>query len=171
MNNLVCPKCRLPLQKDGKSLICEKKHTFDISKKGYVNLLCSGGKNHGDDKLMIQARRDFLSGGFYNKLSLRLCEISNEYCKNGIIVDAGCGEGKYTTDIENYLKSHLNFSRIYAFDVSKEAVHSAASRMKDAVYFVASSSDIPLSNKSCDLLLCIFSPFMKEEFFRILQQQ
>lgn len=58
-------------EKEEKIWVCPQGHTFDIAAKGYVNLLMSnssGAKRHGDDRLMINARRDFLSKGFYTPL-------------------------------------------------------------------------------------------------------
>ena len=64
---LKCPVCggSLMHSADGKSLICINKHCFDIARKGYVNLLMRAGGRHGDDKTMLEARRDFLSRGHY----------------------------------------------------------------------------------------------------------
>lgn len=66
-----CPVCSQELKKEEKIWVCPQGHTFDIAAKGYVNLLMSnssGAKRHGDDRLMINARRDFLSKGFYTPL-------------------------------------------------------------------------------------------------------
>lgn len=171
MKHLICPKCSQPLCKKDKSLVCQNNHTFDISKKGHVNLLLSSGssKNHGDDKDMIYARRDFLGKGFYDRLSEALCALCAEHCGCGLIVDAGCGEGKYTKDIERSLAVKDIPFDIYAFDVSKEAILCAANRSENITFFVASSSDIPLKSSFADIVLCIFSPLMKEEFSRILK--
>ena len=68
MNVFVCPVCKKELVSNGKSFICENGHCFDISKFGYVNLLMSSkssAKRHGDDRLMVRARRDFLDKGYY----------------------------------------------------------------------------------------------------------
>ena len=37
--NLTCPICGLPLQRLEKEYTCEKRHSFDIARQGYVNLL------------------------------------------------------------------------------------------------------------------------------------
>ena len=66
MDFFICPVCKEKLYAQNKSLVCNNNHTFDIAKSGYVNLLLSkqAGKNvHGDNKLMVRARRDFLSKG------------------------------------------------------------------------------------------------------------
>ena len=63
----ICPVCKNELNKTGKSFICSNGHCFDMAKSGYVNLLLkSTGGNHGDNKLMVSARRDFLDKGYYD---------------------------------------------------------------------------------------------------------
>lgn len=88
--------------------MCPAGHTFDIAAKGYVNLLMSnssGAKRHGDDRLMINARRDFLSKGFYEPLREALYEaLSAEFPRGGTLLDAGCGECWYTS----YFKRRLD---------------------------------------------------------------
>ena len=88
-----CPVCSQELKKERKIWVCPQGHTFDIAAKGYVNLLMSnssGAKRHGDDRLMINARRDFLSKGFYEPLREALYEaLSTEFPRGGTLLDAG----------------------------------------------------------------------------------
>lgn len=93
---LICPVCKKQLSKSGGSYVCPEKHSFDISRRGYVNLLQSQSpKNHGDDKQMAAARREFLNGGFYSRL--RECICSN--IKGSCVADICCGEGYYLEGI------------------------------------------------------------------------
>ena len=60
MSILICPVCGENLSKTEKSYTCTNRHSFDISKSGYVNLLLSkhvGKTVHGDNKLMVQIGR------------------------------------------------------------------------------------------------------------------
>ena len=60
----ICPKCSAPLTFSEKHFECVNRHSFDISAKGYVNLLLGAKAGvHGDNKEMITARRSFLSLG------------------------------------------------------------------------------------------------------------
>ena len=90
-----CPVCHgdLSLSADGRSLMCESRHTFDFAASGYVNLLAPGKKNNavaGDPKEMVRARSLFLSGGTYNGISDGLNRLIGN---GGVCVDCGCGEG------------------------------------------------------------------------------
>src|SRR3546814_19290453 len=71
MAHIICPLCRLPLQCDAKTWHCENRHSFDVAREGYVNLLPVQHKNSrdpGDDPKMVQARRAFLQAGHYQPL-------------------------------------------------------------------------------------------------------
>ena len=60
---LICPVCGEKLNREDRTVFCEKGHKFDLAKEGYVNLLRSSksGDKIGDDKLAARCRRDFLN--------------------------------------------------------------------------------------------------------------
>ena len=62
---LICTKCGKPLKKLDTCYRCEEGHSFDIAKRGYVNLNLNNRKRTGDEKEMIQGRRSFLEKGNY----------------------------------------------------------------------------------------------------------
>ena len=74
---LRCPVCNEQLNRVDRTLRCEKGHSFDIAKEGYVNLLRAGksGDLIGDDKYSARSRRDFLNKGYYAALQQELCNI------------------------------------------------------------------------------------------------
>ena len=62
MSAIKCPVCNKSLNKVNNVYKCENKHSFDISNKGYCNLLLANQKfsdSSGDDKEMILARKEF----------------------------------------------------------------------------------------------------------------
>ena len=74
--DFVCPKCRGILLGDGNTKRCPSGHTYDRARAGYYNLLLgSSGGTHGDNATMVEARRKFLSGGYYLPLAERLGEL------------------------------------------------------------------------------------------------
>ena len=172
MPELICPVCSQPLTRVEKSYRCEKGHCFDCAKSGYVNLLppAPGGKRHGDDKLMVKARTDFLDKGYYDPLSDTVAQCVSR-CENAHlhIVDAGCGEGKYTVDLLNHLTACGKTAHIVGIDISKEALICAARRSKALTLCVASTAHMPLAEGCADVVLNIFSPLMTEEFSRVLK--
>ena len=61
----LCPLCQQPLLLTAKQYQCTNRHSFDIAREGYVNLLPVQHKNSkdpGDNKEMMQARRAFFTG-------------------------------------------------------------------------------------------------------------
>lgn len=169
MSNFMCPVCKSLLFDDGKKYSCENNHSFDKAKQGYVNLLMSqqsNKKRHGDDKLMVQSRRDFLNNGYYSllcdELSLQINSLQKE---NGVLVDVGCGEGYYTRRV----KDSCNLKNVFGIDISKNALQYASNFNKDISFAVASAFSLPFQNESIDIILNVFAPCAYEDFFRILK--
>ncbi len=174
MNTFICPVCGKPLCEAEKLYRCENGHSFDKSKFGYVNLLMkqtSSAKRHGDDRIMVRARRDFLSNGYYGFLRDELCKISKEYFENGsFILDAGCGECWYSEGILVYLGEQGISAEFAGIDISKDALEFASKRKSGIKTAVASLFSIPLADGSCDGVLNIFSPEAFSEFRRVLKK-
>ncbi len=171
MSGFICPVCGLPLEVKEKSYVCEKNHCYDISKSGYVNLLMSQKSgNHGDDKLMVAARRDFLDRGYYNALRDRITDTVKKSASDGsVILDAGCGECFYTSHFYETLESEGIHTEVLAVDISKNALACAKSRSKGIRKAVASIFHLPVADASCDIIVNVFAPFCREEFVRVLK--
>lgn len=169
-----CPVCRSPLEDSGKSLICPNRHSFDKAAQGYVHLLPANKMNSklpGDSKEMVAARTAFLSLGFYQPFCDGICDILCSEFKgksSPVIVDAGCGEGYYTSAIYHTLSAVCDNPVICGFDISKFAVKAAA-KCKPLSLAVASCFDIPLADSSADALTAVFSPIVPEEFARVVK--
>lgn len=168
MSNFICPVCKSEISLFERTYKCPNNHCFDLSKDGYVNLLMSQQsslKRHGDDKLMVKARREFLEKGFYNELRKTLCETLNEELnKVSTVVDVGCGEGYYTAEI-----AKSDVFKIYGIDISKDALKYAAKSVKNSSFAVASAFSLPFADCSADCVLSVFAPSAYEEFYRVLK--
>lgn len=179
---LLCPVCKENLIKDDSNKLykCNNNHTYDIAKEGYVNLLISNqkrSKNPGDSKEMVLARVDFLSRGYYKLLSDKINEmivqcLNENNSDNFNIMDLGCGEGYYLTNLKNCMDSKNIKANYYGMDVSKEAVKYASKinkANKDCIWAVGNNFNIPVSDKSIDCILSVFSPIDINECNRILK--
>ncbi|MGN0605769.1 MAG: putative RNA methyltransferase [Oscillospiraceae bacterium] len=174
MNCFICPVCRELLSDNQKSYICINNHVFDKAKSGYVNLLQSNHmhtKAPGDNKLMVNARRDFLNKGYYSPMMEKLCEMVNQYAQSGdMIIDAGCGEGYYTDNIFNCLMKNGINADIFGIDISKSAVDCAAKRNKNIKFAAASIFRLPFADNSADMLVTLFAPYCHDEFSRVIRK-
>ena len=150
---------------------CENGHSFDISREGYVNLLLANQQHSsspGDDRIMVNARTRFLSGGWYAPLQNELCNLAEYYLPgNGVLMDSGCGEGYYTEALETIAACRNGVT--VGIDISKSAVRRAAKRCINAEIAVASVYHMPLADRSVNLLYDCFAPLAKDEFHRVLK--
>lgn len=170
MNYFICPICKNTLEREENSYCCINRHCFDISRKGFINLLRSQKSSHGDDKLMVTARRNFLNKGYYTPLldTLRK-QVLSVAERNCTILDCGCGECWYTANIYEYLVQNNINPDFFGIDVSKEAIFAGAGRNKALKLAVGTVFDIPLADKSCDIVISLFAPFSRDEYVRLLK--
>ena len=167
----VCPKCQKSLfVKDG-ACVCENSHSYDRAKDGYYNLLLGNGGIHGDNREMVDARRKFLSLGHYRPLADMVSALVLEKTPTGgVVLDSGSGEGYYTDIAESALRERDDKTRVFGFDISKDAVKRAARRNSHVTYAVASSYHMPIADGSVDTLFNIFSPLAADETLRVLKR-
>lgn len=167
-----CPVCAAPLNLAGRTLRCVKRHSFDMAKEGYINLLLANKKNSaepGDSKEMLQGRRAFLERDFYAPLADKLAGLIGQTFANDTplrIVDAGCGEGYYLGRLAQQLSAAHEF---IGTDISRNAMRMAGKRYPEMQFAVASSYDLPLADNSVDVLLRVFAPVAETEVARVLK--
>ncbi len=161
-----CPVCQQPLVLADKEAYCAQNHRFDRARQGYYNLHQSHRKHHGDDRLMVDARRAFLEAGFYQPLREAMVSLLKPLALLSML-DLGCGEGYYT----HYLKKELTLREVVGIDISKEALKRASVLYPDINWLVASIAHLPILEESFDAALVAFAPRYYEEFARILKPQ
>ena len=168
---LRCPVCGGPLLLAGRSLRCARAHSFDLAKEGYAYLLPMQKKHAadpGDGKAMVRARRAFLSAGHYAPLMATLAALCAAL-PHDHIVDAGCGEGYYTSGIRQALAVAGKLPKMAGIDISRSILRLAAKREKYVELAVASCFYLPFADEAADILLDCFSPLAIDEFRRVLK--
>lgn len=174
MSGFICPVCKAALVDCGQLYRCENNHCFDKSKFGYVNLLQSqksSAKRHGDDRLMIRSRRDFLDRGYYGFLRDELCRVSQKYLGNAeLAADVGCGECYYSSRIFEQMRNAGSEISFFGIDISKDALEFAFKRKCGFPTAVASIFSLPFADLSLDAVLNVFAPESDAEFFRVLKK-
>ena len=146
---------------------CPLGHSYDISRRGYINLLmsqASSKKRHGDDSEMVSARTRFLSLGYYDRLRSEVCDIAVGLIpQGGVIADIGCGECYYTEHIAKTMKEKNIPCDIYGIDISKKALDAAGKRNCGISLAVASAFSLPIADEAANLILNLFAPHKPKE--------
>ena len=164
---LLCPVCGKPLEQAERLWRCEKNHSFDIARQGYVNLLTVDKKHArhpGDTKEQVAARKEFLDGGFYSPIAETVCRILLPHAPAAVL-DAGCGEGYYLTKLQQTLPG----TAFAGVDISKDAVRFAAVRNKNALWLTGTAAALPFPEKTFDCVLSMFALTVEQEFARVLK--
>ncbi len=165
MLELLCPLCQTPLTTLSPTWHCQRGHTFDVAREGYVNLLPVQHRRSlhpGDDDAALQARRRFLDGGHYEPLRLALQDMVAS-CQGANWLDVGCGEGYYTATL------HAEGRQIYGIDIAKTAVRMAAKRHPNIHWLVASAARLPCAAQTLDAVCSLFAPIAQAELCRVLK--
>ena len=167
--NFVCPKCAMPLSVfDGAVAKCQSNHSYDRAKAGYYNLLLSSAAGtHGDNREMVEARRNFLDTGAYKPLADKVAELAARYVGGGRLLDIGCGEGYYTDIIQKRICD--TGASVSAFDISRDAVKYAHKRNPCIELAVASAYHMPVADSYFDCVVNMFSPLAPAEIHRALK--
>ena len=163
---LICPICGEALCREDRQYRCEKRHSFDIARQGYVNLLPVQQKrslNPGDTREQVLSRRAFLETGAYNPIVEAVKAAAEGH--SGPILDVGCGEGYYAVRVAEHLGAELT-----GLDISKEAVRCAAAQYKGHRWICGTAAHLPIADDSVGVLMSMFALTMPREFKRVLKK-
>lgn len=171
-----CPVCQQALSLDGRSYVCPNRHSFDLARQGYLNLLLAAqrrSKQPGDDDEMVLSRQRFLNQGYYQGLAAAIAEIVGAHPLGfeQSLLDMGCGEGYYLDYLRQAAVGHSETRQLEwaGVDISKRAVREAAKRRMGFQLAVASTVALPFFDQSFDSLLSVFSPLSAAEALRLLK--
>ncbi|MDY4050106.1 MAG: methyltransferase domain-containing protein [Eubacterium pyruvativorans] len=184
-NLYACPICGKKIRFHAGSLVCKKEHCFDISAKGYVNMMGATKPLKGYDRQFFMSRSEFFAKGYYehilNAIVKKVSEIkaaadgaaAGADSKEGaesvsqlVLIDAGCGEGYYSSA----LAGRIEGLQIIAFDIAADAIVCAAKSKENVAWTIADVTNIPVKDGICDILLDVFTPASYKEFGRILKK-
>lgn len=153
------------------SLFCngKKRHCYDFSSSGYINLSSPTQCGGGDSKAAVKARSEFLDKQYYRPVAEEIARMAKKYGRtNGILIDAGCGEGYYSE-----ILNKQGFS-VVGVDLSKFATDAASKRLskqasENFLFAVSSVFSIPVIDKSATAVTNIFAPCAEDEYCRVLE--
>lgn len=166
---LLCPvrACHLPLARELRRIVCERGHSFDIARSGYINLLQPQDRRSrqpGDAAAAVAARRRLHDCGVTAPLLCAIVEMLDASPQDHVL-DAGCGDGFYLGS----LQSETGF-RAHGIDISVPAVDAAARRYPACEWIVANADRfIPYSDRSFSIVVSITARMNAAEFRRVLR--
>ena len=162
MVTLLCTvrACRQPLLREERRYVCARKHSFDIARSGYVNLLQPQDKKSltpGDTREAAMSRRRFLER-FWSAAAMPPLSVRAD-----ALLDVGCGEGTYLNAFEA--------SEKHGLDISTPAIEAAAKKYKDALFVIANADRfLPYADGSFDVVTSITARMNPGEFHRVLKE-
>ena len=161
---LRCPRCQSAFALNGTSLICENRHCYDLSKRGYVNLAPSHDQAAEKyDAELFDSRRLVFEHGFYQPIAEAIAHWLPDAPIT--VLDAGCGEGYYA----RLLAEQFPQAQLIGLDISRDAITAAAREPGRANWLVADLKRLPVANHSADLLLDVLTPADYAEFRRVIK--
>jgi len=128
---LICPVrgCQQALVRERRRLLCAQRHSFDVARSGYINLLQPQerkSKQPGDTVTAVAGRRRLHDLGVTEPL-LRAVEAILVPSPGDIVLDAGCGDGFYLGSMARETKFDA-----HGVDISIPAIEAAARRYPSA---------------------------------------
>jgi 23S rRNA (guanine745-N1)-methyltransferase len=164
---LRCPHCGGPLSEAESSLTCAERHSFDLARQGYVNLLPGGAETGtADPAEMVDARDAFLATGAYRPLAERVADATGRLApRAGCVIDLGAGTGYYLAAVLARDPERVGL----ALDLSKYAGRKAARSHPRAAAVVCDAwRPLPIRDASAAAVLSVFSPRNPAEIARVL---
>ena len=159
-----CPRCHSVFALNGASLVCENRHTYDLSRRGYVNFAPSHDQNTEKyDEKLFDRRRLVFEHGFYLPVADAIASAMPE--APALVLDAGCGEGYYA----RLLAERFPQAQFIGLDISRDAVTAAAREQSPANWMVADLKHLPFADGCADVLLDVLTPADYAEFSRVLK--
>lgn len=172
-----CPVCNAPMAiAEPATLQCDNRHSFDLARQGYVNLLTSSVKASKYDRELFAARLELNQQGFFSHLLATLQTHLTHYAPAGAdkpltILDAGCGEGSHLARVVAASRSSGQPVIGLGLDIAKDGIRLAARTYSGLLWCVADLARAPLQAKQWDVILDILSPANYAEFRRLLSPE
>lgn len=160
--------CGQSLVREGSRWVCERGHSYDVSRYGYVNLLQPQDKRSrkpGDRAEAVAARRRLHERGISQPLLEGLAEML-PIDSGQSLLDVGCGDGFYLGNLAARFGADG-----WGVDLSVPAVQAAARRYVECHWLVANADrSLPYVTGGFGAVMSITARLHPEEFRRVLTQ-
>jgi 23S rRNA (guanine745-N1)-methyltransferase len=163
-----CPVCAGPVRVGDDRVTCDRGHSFNIARQGYVSLVSGrGGPGTGDSAAMVLAREAFLGGGHYQPVADALSALAARSDRGapGLVLDLAGGTGYYLAQVLDALGGRLGA----CVDLSAPALRRAARAHPRAAALGADAwQSLPFADGAAALVLSVFGPRNAAEIRRVL---
>jgi 23S rRNA (guanine745-N1)-methyltransferase len=163
-----CPVCAGSVRVGDDQVVCDRGHSFNIARQGYVSLVSGrGGPGTGDSAAMVLAREAFLGGGHYQPVADALSALAARSDRGGpgLVLDLAGGTGYYLARVLDALDGRLGA----CVDLSAPALRRAARAHPRAVALGADAwQSLPFADGAAALVLSVFGPRNAAEIRRVL---
>ncbi len=162
--------CGLPLERRDVSWRCPAGHSFDVARRGYVNLLQPQDRKApvpGDSRDAVEARASLVAAGVNRALGEEVARILDDrgLADGAVVADLGCGTG----DVLRRLASTRALTGV-GIDLSTAAIEHAAREDSPLAWVVANADRrLPLLDHSVDVVLSLHARRHPEECARVLK--
>jgi 23S rRNA (guanine745-N1)-methyltransferase len=176
---LRCPHCGADLQLADRAVSCPNRHSFDVARQGYLNLLPGDARaGMGDTAAMVAARAAFLGAGHYGEIMDAVAAAAAPALTNGSVdgipvsrgggccLELGAGTGHYLGRVLDATPRRTGL----ALDVSTAAARrSARAHPRMAAVVCDAWAPLPVRSSVAALVLSVFAPRNGPELARVLQ--
>ncbi len=166
-----CPVCASKMKVvEPASLKCEKGHSFDFAKQGYINLLPRPVKTKYGKELFEARRKLMADDRFFEPVIREIAKSALQLPAEPLyILDTGCGEGTHLNGICQMVEDRGKNTVCVGIDLAKEGILVAAGTYEGKIWCVADLADTPFMDETFNVILNILSPSNYAEFSRLLK--
>jgi len=154
--------------REERRLLCERGHSFDVARSGYVNLLQPQDRRSrqpGDTLATVAARRRLHDRGVTGPLLHAIGDMVAA-SPGDTVLDAGCGDGFYLGAL-----ARQTGCRAHGVDISIPAIDAAARRYSECEWIVANADRfVPYAARSFSVVVSITARMNSAEFRRVLRE-
>ena len=148
-------------------MVCVRKHSFDIARSGYINLLQPRdrrSRNPGDSAEAVAARRRLQDLGATGPLLEGIAGLLG-LAKEDVVLDAGCGDGFYLGSLAERCGCEG-----HGIDISVPAIQAAARRYPGCEWIVGNADRfVPYADGVFSAVMSITARQNAGEFRRVLR--
>jgi 23S rRNA (guanine745-N1)-methyltransferase len=161
--------CSLPIERRGDAFVCSDRHSYDVARSGYVNLLQPQDRRSraaGDATALVEARAQLLDAGIgraiLNELARRAAGLGDS--NHPVVADLGSGTGDLLATLAG-----MRTIDGAGIDLSAAAAEFAARRFPALTWIVANADRrLPLLDRSVQLVLSLNARRNAGECARVL---